>query len=71
MEPKGFHLKLTAILSADVAGYSRLMQEDEAATVKTLASYKQIISDLAKQHLGRVVETPRITVRASPPPGQF
>ena len=34
MEPKGFHLKLTAILSADVAGYSRLIQEDEAATVR-------------------------------------
>ena len=50
MEPKGFHRKLTAILSADVAGYSRLMQDDEAATVKTLEAYKQIISDLVKQH---------------------
>ena len=28
--------KLAAILSADVAGYSRLMQDDEAATVETL-----------------------------------
>jgi adenylate cyclase len=36
MEPKGFHRKLTAILSADVAGYSRLMQDDEVATVKAL-----------------------------------
>jgi hypothetical protein len=44
MEPKGFHRKLTAILSADVAGYIRLMQDDEAATVKTLEAYKQIIS---------------------------
>jgi hypothetical protein len=44
MEPKGFHRKLTAILSADVAGYSRLMQDDEAATVKTLESYKKAIS---------------------------
>jgi hypothetical protein len=41
MEPKAFHRKLTAILSADVAGYSRLMQDDEAATVLTLESYKQ------------------------------
>jgi hypothetical protein len=49
LEPKGFHLKLTAILSADVAGYSRLMQDDESATVKTLESYKKIISDLVKQ----------------------
>ena len=35
MEPKGFHRKLTAIVSADVAGYSRLMQDHEAATVSS------------------------------------
>jgi adenylate cyclase len=58
MEPKGFHRKLTAILSADVAGYSRLMQDDETATVKTLEAYKLIISDLIKQHRGRVVDSP-------------
>ena len=45
MDPKGIHRKLTAILSADVAGYSRLMQGDVAATVKTLESYNQIISE--------------------------
>jgi hypothetical protein len=33
MEQKDFHRKLTAILSADVAGYSLHMQDDEAATV--------------------------------------
>jgi adenylate cyclase len=53
-----FKRKLTTILSADVAGYSRLMGEDEAATVKTLEAYKQIISDLVKQHRGRVVDSP-------------
>ncbi len=58
MEPKGFHRKLTAILSADVAGYSRLMQDDEAATVNTLESYKQAFFDLIKQHRGRVVDSP-------------
>ena len=58
MEPKGFHRKLTAILSADVAGYSRLMQDDEAATVTTLESYKQVFFDLIKQHRGRVVDSP-------------
>jgi adenylate cyclase len=58
MEHKSFHRKLTAILSADVAGYSRLMQNDESATVKTLETYKQIISDLVKQHRGRVVDSP-------------
>ena len=58
MEQQGFHRKLTAILSADVAGYSRRMQDDEAATVKTLEAYKQIISDLVKQHRGDVVDSP-------------
>ncbi len=58
MEPQGYHRKLTAILSADVAGYSRLMQDDEVATVKTIESYKRIISDLITQHRGRVVDSP-------------
>jgi adenylate cyclase len=58
MEPKGFQRKLTAILSADVAGYSRLMQDDEAVTVRTLEAYKRIISDLVTQHRGRVVDSP-------------
>ncbi len=33
--------KLTAILSADVEGYSRLMGEDEEATIRTLTFYRQ------------------------------
>lgn len=55
MDPRGFHRKLTAILSADVAGHSCLMQDDEAATVKAIEAYKQIISDFIKEHRGRVV----------------
>jgi class 3 adenylate cyclase len=35
--------KLTAILIADVKGYSRLMGEDEAATIQTLAVHKALI----------------------------
>jgi adenylate cyclase len=58
MAEEGFRRKLTAILSADVAGYSRLMADDEAATVKTIASYREIISSLIKQHRGRVVDSP-------------
>jgi adenylate cyclase len=50
--------KLTAILSADAAGYSRLMADDEAATVKTIASYREIMASLIKQHRGRVVDSP-------------
>jgi adenylate cyclase len=36
MATKDFKRKLSAIFSADVAGYSRLMGEDEAATVEAL-----------------------------------
>ncbi len=49
--------KLAAILSADVVGYSRLMAEDEAATVRTLADYREEVGLLVRQHRGRVVDT--------------
>jgi adenylate cyclase len=58
MATEGFKRKLAAILSADVAGYSRLMGEDEAATVRTLETYRRVISDLIQQHRGRVVDSP-------------
>ena len=48
--------KLTAILSADVKGYSRLMGEDEEGTIRTL-SYLEVISRFIAQHQGRVVGT--------------
>ena len=49
--------KLTAILNADVKGYSRLMGEDEKGTVHTLNTYKEIMTGLIQQHRGRVVGT--------------
>ena len=58
MTQEGFKRKLTAILSADAVGYSRLMAEDETATVKTIASYREIMASLVKQHRGRVVDSP-------------
>ena len=58
MATEGFKRKLTAILSADAAGYSRLMGEDEAATVRTLETYRRVVSDLIQQHRGRVVDSP-------------
>ncbi len=58
MAEEGFKRKLTAIFSADVAGYSRLMAEDETTTVKTIASYREIMASLIKQHRGRVVDSP-------------
>jgi class 3 adenylate cyclase len=59
MDPKAFHRKLAAILSADVAGYSRLMQDDEAATFATVEACKQIFSDLIKQHRCRGIGSSR------------
>jgi adenylate cyclase len=50
--------KLSAIFSADVKGYSRLMREDEVATVDTLKAYREAMSGLIQEHRGRVVDTP-------------
>jgi len=50
--------KLTAILSADVEGYSRLMGEDEEATIRTLTSYREVMTPLIRMHRGRVVDSP-------------
>ena len=50
--------KLAAILSADVVGYSRLMAANEAATVETLKSYRDIIARLVVRRGGRVVNAP-------------
>jgi len=58
MADEGFKRKLTAILSADVEGYSRLMDDDEAATVRTLTSYRTAIADHVQQFSGRVVDSP-------------
>ena len=58
MTQEGFKRKLTAILSADVVGYSRLMGEDEDTTVRTLTTYRDIISSFIKDHKGRVVDSP-------------
>jgi len=58
MVAEGFKRKLTAILSADVEGYSRLMRQDEAATVRTITAYRKVISSVIQKHRGRVVDSP-------------
>ena len=58
MTVEAFKRKLTAILSADVAGYSRLMGEDEEATVRTLISHRQVLTTTIQQNRGRVVDSP-------------
>ena len=56
MEEKKAKRKLTAILSADVKGYSHLMQDDEEATVRTITAYREVMTNLIQGHDGRVVD---------------
>ena len=50
--------KLSAVLSADVKGYSRLMGQDEAGTVDRLKEYRALMTDLIQNYRGRVVDSP-------------
>jgi len=50
--------KLSGILSADAVGYSRLMEEDEASTIRILEDSKRLMSELIEQFKGRVVDAP-------------
>jgi adenylate cyclase len=56
MNAESFKRKLTAILHADIEGYSRLMGENEDETIRTLAAYRDVISALIQQHQGRLVD---------------
>jgi adenylate cyclase len=67
MNTQDFKHKLTAILSADVKGYSRLMGEDEVATLKTLSAYFQIMTTLIEKHQGKVLKSIRILIRNPSP----
>jgi adenylate cyclase len=49
--------KLTTILSADVAGYSRLMEQDEPGTFARLKAYRDSVLEKIVSHRGRVVNT--------------
>jgi adenylate cyclase len=50
--------RLAAILSADAAGYSRLMGDDEVATVRTLSEYREAIRAIVVARNGRIVDSP-------------
>ena len=58
MNEQEFKRKLTAILSADVKEYSRLMGEDEESTVSTLKARRELIAESIQEHRGRVVDSP-------------
>jgi adenylate cyclase len=59
--------KLTAILCADVYGYSRLMGVDEETTHRNLISHRKVIDSLIEQHHGRFVNSAGDSVLAEFP----
>jgi len=59
--------RLAAILSADAVSYSRLMAEDEVATVRTLQAHREHLARLIAEHRGRVVDSPGDNVLAEFP----
>jgi class 3 adenylate cyclase len=50
MPQEEFRRQLTAILSADVKDYSRLMVEDEEGIIHILNEYKEVINDSFQRH---------------------
>ena len=56
MSPAEVERRLAAILSADVAGYSRLMAENESDTVRLIKAHRDMMGGLVRQHAGRVVD---------------
>ena len=59
--------KLAAIFAADVAGYSRLMGQDDVATLRTLAAHREIMDRLIGEHRGRIANTAGDSVLAEFP----
>src|SRR5271169_4138407 len=49
--------RLAAILAADIAGYSRLMGEDETGTAQALREHRSVADPLVGKHGGRIVKT--------------
>jgi class 3 adenylate cyclase len=56
-EEPSIRRRLAAILAADIAGYSRLMHEDEPATVRDLKAHQSVILPLIGRHGGRIIDT--------------
>lgn len=58
MNTENFKRRLSAILSADVEGYSCLMGDDEDATIQTLTTYRTAMANLIQRYRGRLVDSP-------------
>jgi len=64
MREPGTPRRLAAILAADVVGYSRLMQEDDRATVRTLSERRALFAEKVAAHRGRIVNAPGDSILA-------
>jgi adenylate cyclase len=64
MGGRAIERRLAGILSADVEGYSRLMADDEVATVRAITAYRGVIAAAVAGHGGRVVDAPGDNVLA-------
>jgi adenylate cyclase len=58
MDKEGDKHRLTAILHADLKGYSRLIAEDDSFTVNTLTAYRKVMTDVIQRYRGRVINAP-------------
>src|SRR5829696_9849153 len=59
--------RLAAIFAADVAGYSRLISQDEAATLRALVAAREVMDGLIRDHGGRIANTAGDSVLAEFP----
>ncbi len=59
--------KIAAILAADIAGYSRLIAEDEEETLRRLTNYQQVFKDIILEAGGRIFKTAGDSVLAEFP----
>ena len=60
---EGVERRLSAILMADVVGYSRLMGDNEGETVRTLKAHRQVFADHISKARGRIVNAPGASIR--------
>ncbi len=58
MAPEGVKRKISAILSADVVGHSRLMEAVDETTIRTIESYRKTVTSLISQHNSRILDSP-------------
>ena len=59
--------RLAAILSADAVGYSRLMADDETATIRSVQESRMLVGEVVTTHRGRVVDAPGDNILAEFP----